>query len=83
MADVFISYANQDRPFIERLAHSLASKDLSVFWDVKLSAGQTYREALSKELNESGCVVVAWSNHSVNSRWVIDEAERGLELGSL
>jgi TIR domain len=61
----------------------VTSQGLSVFWDVKLSAGQTYRDVLSKELAESKCVVVAWSKQSVNSRWVIDEAERGLELERL
>jgi TIR domain len=83
MADIFISYANQDRSQIEHLARSLASEGLSIFWDVKLAAGQAYREVLSRELAESKCVIVAWSKHSVNSRWVIDEAERGLELNRL
>lgn len=83
MADVFISYAAEDRLSIEPLARSLASQGLSVFWDVKLPAGQTYRDVLSKELTASKCIVVAWSKHSVSSRWVIDEAERALELGRL
>jgi len=83
MADIFISYAAEDRPSIEPLARSLASQGWTVFWDVKLPAGQTYRDVLSKELTECKCVVVAWSKHSVNSRWVIDEAERGLELERL
>ena len=62
---------------------SLAAQGLSVFWDIKLHAGQTYREVLLRELTEAKCVIVAWSAHSVNSRWVIDEAERGLELRRL
>ena|SRR5437763_6849929 len=83
MADIFISYAAEDRASIEPLARTLSSQGWTVFWDLKLSAGQTYRDILSKELTESKCVIVAWSKDSVNSRWVIDEAERGLELGRL
>jgi len=83
MADVFVSYASDDRKAIEPLARQLLAEGVTVFWDAHLVAGQTYRDVLAQELTAAKCVIVAWSKNSIHSRWVMDEAERGLELGCL
>ena len=50
-------------------------KGLSVFWDSTILAGSTWRETIGKELESARCVLVLWSPNSVNSDWVLDEAD--------
>ena len=40
MADVFISYASEDRDRVRPLAEALLSRGFNVWWDRSLSAGQ-------------------------------------------
>ena len=40
MADVFISYANEDRDTARKLAAALEARGSSVWWDRKIQAGQ-------------------------------------------
>ena len=75
MSDVFISYANQDRPVAERLAEALAACRWVVWWDSSIDLGVNFRATISRELNQAKCVIVIWSRHSVESSWVCEEAE--------
>ena len=50
MSDIFISYANEDRPRAQRLAEALASQDWSIFWDRTIPTGKTWREVIGAEL---------------------------------
>jgi hypothetical protein len=74
MADVFISYANEDREQAGRLAGALESCGWSVWWDRKIIAGQAFDEAIELELETAKCVVVLWSRNSIVSEWVKNEA---------
>jgi len=75
MAHVFISYSSTDRDIAQALATELETNNLSVWWDFRLVGGQTFRKAIDQELNAAWAVVVIWSESSVESRFVIDEAE--------
>ena len=75
MSDIFISYANKDRRRASRLAEALSSEGWSVFWDRTILAGQDWREFIGSELEKARCVLVAWSEASVKSQWVKEEAE--------
>ena len=77
MADIFISYAREDRSRIEPLARSLEELGWSVWWDWTIPVGKTWRQVISEELEAAACVVVAWSDKSIKSNWVIEEAEEG------
>jgi hypothetical protein len=77
VADVFLSYAREDRTRARRIADLLASCGWSVFWDHKIDVGDDWRQTLQSELQRAGVVVVLWSRASVTSSWVHDEAERG------
>ena len=77
MADIFLSYAKEDREPARRIAKVLESCGWSVFWDRKIAAGDNWREVVQSELDGAGAVVVLWSETSVESTWVLDEAERG------
>jgi len=75
--DVFISYAREDRPKVQKLANALESKGLRVWWDPEIKAGMGFRTEIAQALAESRAVVVVWSRFSVSSRFVCDEADEG------
>lgn len=77
MADIFISYANEDEDRIRPLVQALEAKGWSVFWDHRIPAGQTWRSYIGNALNTSRCVIVTWSQHSLASHWVAEEADVG------
>ncbi|HRO58189.1 MAG TPA: TIR domain-containing protein [Burkholderiaceae bacterium] len=77
MADIFLSYAEEDRKTALALAQSLESAGWSVWWDRRIPPGSTWRETIEKALDEMRCMVVLWSRHSVHSHWVYEEAEIG------
>jgi formylglycine-generating enzyme required for sulfatase activity len=83
MADVFISYAKEDRASAERLSRALERHGFSVWWDREILAGADFYNVISDELHAAACVVVIWSKHSTASRWVRDEAREGLERNAL
>jgi hypothetical protein len=83
MADVFISYASEDRDRAGRLANALSAEGWSVWWDRKIIAGQPFDHAIEFELESAKSVVVLWSRHSVESEWVKNEAAVAAEGGVL
>jgi hypothetical protein len=83
MADVFLSFAREDQPTAARLATALEALGWSVWWDHRLLAGQDFRAEIQRKLDEARCIVVLWSNLSVQSGFVINEASEGLEGGRL
>ncbi|MEN6330788.1 MAG: TIR domain-containing protein [Smithella sp.] len=83
MADVFISYASEDRETARKLAGLLESYGYSVWWDRKIVAGQTYDQVIERELEMARVAVVLWSKNSVTSEWVKNEAAAAAERGVL
>lgn len=83
MADVFISYASQDRDRARLLAQALGAHGLGVWWDREIGAGQDYGEVIEREIEAAKAVIVLWSKHSVVSRWVRDEADLAERRGTL
>jgi hypothetical protein len=83
MADIFLSYAAEDRESARKLAAALESTGWSVWWDRRIPAGMTWRQVIQNALDSMSCMVVMWSRHSVESRWVSEEAEEARALGKL
>ena len=83
MADIFISYSSEDASRIKPLAEALEKQGWSVFWDRKIPPGKTWREVISEALESARAVIVAWSETSVKSRWVQEEADWGLKRNVL
>jgi tetratricopeptide (TPR) repeat protein len=79
VANVFLSYANEDHARAERVARAIEARGWTVFWDTQLIAGDQFRDVLHRQLEAAQCVVVLWSASSVSSRWVLDEARRGAD----
>jgi len=75
---IFVSYAHEDRPFVAQLAPALAQAGFEVWWDRELEGGDAFRAKIEESLNAADAVVVVWSGRSRASRWVLDEAEKGL-----
>ena len=83
MTDIFISYASGDRSKIAPIVKALEGHGWSVFWDRTIPTGKTWRQVIGDALESARAVVVAWSKTSVNSRWVQEEADMGLERNIL
>jgi hypothetical protein len=81
MADIFISYANEDKETAARLAGFLESVGWSVWWDRRIPAGRSWRSVLQEALKDMRCMIALWSRDSVESPWVAEEAEEARKLG--
>ncbi len=57
------------------LAAAMEAQGLSVWWDSNIDGGVEFSRVIERELKEAKNVVVAWSEASVDSHWVRDEAE--------
>ena len=78
MADLFLSYAREDRECAEALARALKNRGWTVWWDWSIRVGRSYSAEIERELDAAACVVVLWSRHSVGSEWVQNEAGEAL-----
>lgn len=83
MSDIFISYSRADRDRAQRLARALGELGFQVWWDRKIPPGKTFDQVIQEALDASDCVVVLWSETSVASDWVKEEAQAGLAKGAL
>ncbi|MBI1252363.1 MAG: TIR domain-containing protein [Alphaproteobacteria bacterium] len=83
MADVFVSYASEDRDRVRPLAEALQARGYSVWWDRALGAGEDYAAVISRELREAKAVIVVWTQASALSTFVRDEAGRARDEGRL
>jgi TIR domain len=60
VADIFLSYASEDRERARSLHAVLAGYGWDVWWDQHLSVGRNFRVELEQKLNEARCVIVLW-----------------------
>jgi formylglycine-generating enzyme required for sulfatase activity len=78
MADIFISYASDDRHRVIPVVKALENQGWSLFWDLEsIPVAKTWRQFIQKGLAESKCVLVFWSEKSIDREWVIEEADHG------
>ena len=74
MADIFLSYAREDRHKAESLSRALEHAGWSVWWDREILPGASYERLIEAEISKAHCVVVLWSESARQSNWVRDEA---------
>lgn len=83
MARLFLSYSREDRHLVEPLAALLERAGHAVWWDRRIAGGSDFSAEIARELSAAAVVLVAWSNASVVSHWVKDEAAEGRDRGRL
>ena len=74
MAQLFLSYAREDREAAELLARALTSRGWTVWWDRDIPVGRKFHKVIEQELSQAKCVIVLWSHNAVASDWVQNEA---------
>jgi hypothetical protein len=74
MADIFISYAREDRARVKMLARVLRANGLSVWWDCNIPAGEQFDQVIGEQLTCARYVIVLWSTNSITAHWVREEA---------
>jgi TolB-like protein len=72
--DIFLSYAHNDAETARRFADAFRGEGFDVWWDDELRSGEVFDQTIEAALRAAKAVVVLWSPHSVNSRWVRAEA---------
>jgi formylglycine-generating enzyme required for sulfatase activity len=75
MADIFLSYAREDRERAKVLAKALEDHCWTVWWDPQIPPGKTFDQVIETALDEAKSVVVLWSKESIGSDWVKEEAD--------
>ena len=80
---LFFSYAHADRERAVVIIHALEAHGYSVWWDDNLDGGNAFATSIEDALNAAKAVVVLWSEHSIKSHWVSDEADQGRNRGCL
>jgi tetratricopeptide (TPR) repeat protein len=83
MADVFVSYASEDRDRAALIVRAIEQAGLTAWWDIHIGIGNRFDMEIEQELDSARCVLVLWSENSVDSHWVRAEAGEGLERGDL
>lgn len=83
MASVFLSYDHEDVAQAASIAAALEDAGHSVWWDRQIHGGAEYNDAIETAVERADAVVVLWSERSVKSAWVRDEAAEGRDAGKL
>ena len=83
MADIFISYSSEDKTRVKTIAEALEHKGWTVWWDRQIPVGQRFDTVIEHELTNAKCVIVIWTQRSVNSEWVKNEASEAAQRNIL
>ena len=77
MADIFVSYSNEDRERVIPVVKALEAQGWSVWWDRIIPPGKTFSRVIEEALAAAKCLIVLWTETSVKSDWVNNEAAEG------
>ena len=82
-ATIFFSYSRTDLKRARPIIDALELAGYAVWWDGKLEGGTVYLPETERALKAAKAVIVLWSQQSVTSNWVLDEAMDGRADGRL
>ncbi len=74
---VFISYSKDDDKVANILKKRLSEKEIDVWMDTELRAGEYFDEKIKEAIDAADVVMVLWCNSSLKSQWVKAEAKLG------
>jgi hypothetical protein len=83
MYNIFFSYSSEDRERLRPLVSILENQGWDVFWDRDIPAGQTWRTYIGNAIDNADCIITVWSETSIGSQWVADEADEGKKRNML
>ncbi len=84
LADIFLSYARQERNDVMPIKVFVEKLGLSIFVDVEgLDAGEEFPARLQKEIESSKLVLACWSPLALSRQWVRIECATAKTLGKL
>jgi len=83
MARVFLSYARDDAELAKQLAGLIGDAGHQVWWDREIQGGSHFSSEIDKALQDANAVIVMWTEASIKSAWVQDEAAEGRDSGRL
>ncbi len=83
MSDIFICYSRSDRTLADQLVQRLRSAGWSVFIDAQTRVGERWHKTIQREMQAAQVFVALWSERSIDSDYVLEEAEYGKRKGIL
>jgi tetratricopeptide (TPR) repeat protein len=83
MASLFLSYSREDAGQVGPLAAALEDEGHKVWWDRHITGGQEFADAIECALESADVVIACWTETSIHSGWVRDEAAVGRDNGRL
>jgi hypothetical protein len=83
MADIFISYSRNDRDRCTAIRDALVALKVNVWSDARIGAGSHFDREIEREIEAAKALLVLWSEDSVQSDWVRNEARTGKEENRL
>ncbi len=70
---LYISYADQDRAFVLRLASNLEGPGIRVSFDQRLTPGDSWAVTLREAIESASWFLAVLSPGYLNSRWALEE----------
>lgn len=80
---VFISYAHDNKTEVAEITRYLRAHEINIWWDDDILPGDPWREQIQASLENCQAVLTLWTEQSVESKSVIEEAEAGKRRGKL
>lgn len=73
MSRVFISYSEADTKFVHRLTGDLEKAGIQVFYDKRMSAGESWASVLEDAIDQADYVLIVMSPEYFSSNWAQQE----------
>ena len=83
MAEVFISYKQEERERMRPIAEGLRALGVDVWFDERLQPDRSFTEEIHDVMRQCKAQVVCWSPAAMASEWVRGEAEIARQRGVL
>ena len=73
---VFLSYSSEDREFASGFLSQIENRGMPFWWDQNIDPGDEWRARIAQKLEAATVVLTLWTQNSIASKAVIEEASR-------